>query len=184
MKLWIIGSLRDCTSESHNEALSEVATIGITSLVPVWIGMLVAFAFDQRDGASGVLFRFLSSNEAIIYCAALVGPLAYTLTKSYGKLAGNLTIRFPHALFFIIALLIVYGSAVGIFGTDLASTHNIEQLSTNQFHPPHFWKISAAFLVSSFAILYVAYTLRNNIPEEASDLMRQDSEKFVKEWQK
>lgn len=76
MNFWIFKSLLKCKKESLTEAFNEVCTIVVTSLVPVWIGMFVAFATSQTNGATGVLTRFLSGNEAILFCAALVGPLA------------------------------------------------------------------------------------------------------------
>ena len=130
-----------------------------------------------------MLDRFLNSNEAMVFCAALIGPLAYTITRSYGRLAGNQTFKFPHALFFIVSLLVIYGSAIGILGLGIGSKLAHGNVS-NEVSTSRFWNLSLGFLIASFLILYSAYTLRNNMPEDAPSRMRRDEEDFVKEWGK
>ena len=183
MNFWIFQSLGKCKSESHSEAFFEVGTIILTSLVPVWVGMFVAAATSKPGGASLVLDGFLRGNEAVLYCAALLGPLAYTITKSYGKLPHNFTLKFPHALFFILVLFVIYGAAVGILGTDLAVSADGKG-DARLIHSEGFRWISILFLVVSTSIIYMAYALRNEIPPDATRLMHEGSEDFLKEWQK
>lgn len=184
MGFWILRSLRECKKESLSEAFYEVGTIVITSLVPIWLGTIVAIATANSRGPFGVLHHFFESTEAIVFSAALVGPLAYTITRSYGGLPDRITFRFPHALFFILMLLIIYGSATGILGTDFAKSLDENAQPQINTHSTAFPWISVTFFVLAVVILFIAYVLRNNIPTDAAGIMHNSSEDFLNEWKK
>lgn len=180
MRFWIFSSLGECSKESKAEARSEVFTIFLTSMVPVWLGALLATMYSDYTSGLGIISKFLNGNEALLFCAALLGPMAYTLTKSYGRSNGKTTLRFPHSLFFLLTLLVVYTIATSSFAFDFAIGEN-KPITTVDGSRKLFW-YSIFFLGISFCVLYVAFVLRNNLPSDPALEMSRQDESFLKDW--
>lgn len=80
-RLPLVSRLREVPADALREAWSEIWTTTIFAAMPFWFP-LAGWLFLQNppDVLEGV-----KSGEVLIYAATLVGPLAYIITKRYGR---------------------------------------------------------------------------------------------------
>lgn len=111
----LIRDLLHCRRKDHVEAAKEVIATVLLALLPVWLGAIL-MALIPRASVGHYLGEILSSGEALLISAALIGPSVYIITKKYGDLPKSLTIHFPQGWFLVTLWLAVCMLITAIFG--------------------------------------------------------------------
>lgn len=80
-RLPLMDRLHEVPPESIREARSEILTTTIFAAMPFWFPLVGLFILNDPPS----IFEGIRNGELLIYAATLVGPLAYIVTKRYGK---------------------------------------------------------------------------------------------------
>lgn len=77
----LVKQLREVPAEALKEAASEVLTTTIFAAMPFWFPIVAWFFLNDPPD----FFDSVRNGELLIYAATLVGPVAFIITKRYGK---------------------------------------------------------------------------------------------------
>jgi hypothetical protein len=104
-----------CSATDFGEAAIEVGVICLSAFIPLWAGLGI-FALMTTPGAVGQYgMSFMTSGEMLLISCAVIGPMLYLLTKKYGNLSDNLTLRFPYSTGFSVLIVLIWFIAGGVF---------------------------------------------------------------------
>jgi hypothetical protein len=112
-----------CSVHNFRDALTELAVTTLFTTMPLWIMPAVGPLIFKTDASFlQHLISTISSGELFVYCAALVGPLVYIITKRYGEIISegqrfSLTIAFPRGISFVLVSAVICIFAGFAFGT-------------------------------------------------------------------
>lgn len=163
------------TKSNFLDAIKEFISLVVASFLPVWLGILFNWLSPEASVRKFVL-EFLSSGEALLISAALVGPLIYILFKRYGNMPKGLSLRFPLGWFIVSSILVISVVSAGVFGYKSAT------IGADNIAPENLLLLSSAMLVASLIILFIVYVIRNNIEGSTSEIMRTETSEFLKAW--
>jgi hypothetical protein len=172
--------LKRCRSKDHIEAVKEVVSTFVLAIIPVWLGAFLMMLIP-RASASHYLQEFLTSGEALLVSAALIGPSIYVITKKYGELPKSLTIHFPQGWFLIVILLLICMMASAVFGVQRGYSQ-IMPAQPDLFDPRLMQELSLAVLLGTLATFYFVTVFKNFAEDGASSEMHSDTESFLEEW--
>ncbi len=77
----LVNRLKEVPKEALNEAAAEIGITTIFAAMPFWFPIVGRIFLKEPPS----LFDGLTNGELMIYASTLVGPLAYIITKRYGK---------------------------------------------------------------------------------------------------
>lgn len=77
----LVGRLREVPTEALREARSEIVTTTIFASMPFWFPFVAWIVMEEPPA----LLAGFRNGELLIYAATLVGPLAYIITRRYGR---------------------------------------------------------------------------------------------------
>jgi hypothetical protein len=157
------------------DTLEELIYLAVFGLMPVWLGGLIGLVLGK--GFLSHLGGYLYSGEALLICTASVGPLIYLILKEYSKDTSRFSRAFPGRNIFVPLICIVCLTSAGIVGSR--SVINESNLSIDIL-----WTVSFVATVISLVIWVSVTTVKNALDFAAPNIMRQDTEDFVTEWQK
>lgn len=177
MSTQIFSALRACSRTSFADAGKEIATTLFASLLPIWLGLAFTAVMSKKGASSALIVDFLSSNEALLVSAALVGPLIYTISRKYGNFPRSLSFTFPYGLLFLLIAFCVCVVAAGMFGLTTAGPNYKKLLDPNSV----VWMSAISLIVSVITLFFVS-ALRNQLDNGAPQKMSEDTEKFIREW--
>jgi hypothetical protein len=178
-----IRDLQRCRRKDYTEATKEVIGTVVLAVLPIWLGAIL-IVLIPRASVSHYVGDFLSSGEALLISAALIGPSIYIITKRYGDLPRSLTFHFPQGWFLVLLWLTICMIITAIFGLQ----RMYAQIAPNPQEPlldvELMEKLSGSILVITIAALYIVTVFKNFAEEGASAEMRSDEVEFLQEWTK
>lgn len=180
-KIPIFRDLQRCRRRDHVEAAKEVIGTVLLAVLPVWLGA-VLMVMIPRASVGHYVGDFLSSGEALLVSAALIGPSIYIITKKYGDLPKSLTIHFPQGWFLVILWLTICMIITAIFGLQRIYAQVALNLHEPLFDVTLMQNFSGCILVVTIASLYVVTVFKNFAEEGASSEMHSDTADFLKKW--
>ena len=192
-KLPIFKRLPDVPAKAKQEARNEVVTTTIIASLPFWLPLFISLITFE------IPFSFakgVAEGDLLIYAATLVAPVAYIITRRYGKWfaasqRGNeeydLTLSFPEGLpIVILSILICVLSAAVLTLRYTSPVFEYEPWSPRSFGVVI---LSLVFALLSSGIIYSVAAYRNFIEnltsgkaELISNAQREDEQSFFEEW--
>jgi hypothetical protein len=172
--------LKRCRSKDHVEAAKEVVSTFVLAIIPVWLGAFLMMLIPKASALHYVQ-EFLTSGEALLVSAALIGPSIYVITKKYGELPKSLTIHFPQGWFLIIVLLVICMMASAVFGVQ-RGYNQIMPAQPDLFDPKLMQELSVTVLFGTLATFYFVTVFKNFAEDGASSEMHSETESFLEEW--
>ena len=179
----IFRDLARCRRKDYVEAAKEVIGTVLLAILPVWLGAAL-MVLIPRASVSHYVGDFLSSGEALLVSAALIGPSIYIITKKYGDLPKSLTIHFPQGWFLVVLWLTICMIITAIFGLQRVYAQVLPSLHDQLFDVPLMQKLSTCILLVTIASLYIVTVFKNFAEEGASAEMHSDTADFLKQWNK
>jgi hypothetical protein len=163
-----------CSIRDFKEATIELVITTFFSTMPLWIMPLIGpLIFETHLSFYDHLLSTIRSGELFVYCAALVGPLVYIITRRYGEISNennkfSLMIAFPHGMLFVLvsALICIFaGFAFGLMKNPLfeAKESGIAFNLTGVF-----WTSIFVYLLSLYCV-FSASAYRNALTEFVKD---------------
>jgi hypothetical protein len=183
----LIRDLCRCRSQDHIEAAKEVFATVLLAVLPVWLGAIILMLIP-RVSVAHYVGEFLSSGEALLVSAALVGPSVYIITKKYGDFPKSLSIHFPQGWFLVLLWLVISMLVTAIFGlqriyAQVAQTPNTPTIAP-LFDAQSMQNFSFGILFLSVASLYIVTVFRNFTDDGAAAAMHSETADFLNDWKK
>ena len=179
----ILRDLQRCRAQDYIEAAKEIIVTVLLGVLPVWLGAIV-IALIPKASVGHFVGEFLSSGEALLVSAALIGPSTYIITKKYGDLPKSLSIHFPQGWFLVILWFVICMIITTIFGLQRiyaqVQPHGTESL----FDPVAMQGVALVILAVTIISLYVVTVFRNFVEDGAAAEMHSDTADFLEEWNK
>jgi hypothetical protein len=149
---------------------------------------LIGPALFQTDiSFFGHVEKSIDEGELFIYCAALLGPLIFIITRRYGEFSKSgdkfsLVIAFPHGLAFILfsAVICVFaGFAFSLMKNPVLAAHgDVIKFNLNGI----FW-LSVGSYIFSLYCFFAASAYRNAMAGFVKSSPA-DDDKFAREWER
>ena len=163
------------TKRNILDATKEFSSVLIAAFLPIWLSIILSW-LSPKANVSKFATEFLSSGEALLISAALVGPLIYVLFKQYGNMPRDLSLRFPFGWFIISMISVILVTSAGVFGYKSATPR------ADNIAPDNMFLLSVVVLVTSLIILLLVYIIRNHMEEPPSKIMRAETSEFIESW--
>lgn len=152
----LVGRLKEVPAEALREAWAEIWTTTVFAAMPFWFPLVGLIILTNPPD----LLEGIRNGELLIYAATLVGPLAYIITKRYGKFVAKgmeagepdvpLTYPFPNGrLAVTIAMVICIISGIVITLQKLQASEALKGIKL----------INGAGLAISSIILFIVSTI-------------------------
>jgi hypothetical protein len=174
------GEFRKCSARDFKEAFQELAITTFFSTMPLWIMPLLGpIIFSTDVSFSHELVSTVTGGELFVYCAALVGPLIYIITRRYGefsddkKHAFGFSIAFPHGVSFVL-----FSAMICLFA-GFAFSLMKNPIFLPKDSPVHFnangifWTSIVVYVFSLYCI-FSASAYRNAMSEFVRDTAREE----------
>jgi uncharacterized membrane protein len=181
------GDFRKCSSRDFRDAASELVITTAFTTMPLWLMPLlgpIIFKTDVRF--SDQFLSTVDGGELFVYCAALIGPLIYIITRRYGEVINeenrfSVVIAFPHGFTFVFfsALICVFAGIIFSLMKNPVLTSHAEAIEFNQ--SGIFW---ASILVYAFSLycFFFASAYRNAMSSFVND-EHSEEDAFSREWE-
>ena len=160
------GEFGKCSQADFRQAGAELSITTLFSTMPLWIMPLFGPIIFQTDiSFFDHLKSTIQGGELFVYCAALLGPLIYIITRRYGELSRDnhrfsFVIAFPHGLAFIIFSVVICIFA-GFAFSLMKNPALISQTPISKFnHSGIFWLSIIVYLLSLYCF-FSASAYRN-----------------------
>ncbi|MGX4806947.1 hypothetical protein [Bradyrhizobium guangdongense] len=170
---------RKCSARDFKEAFQELAITTFFSTMPLWIMPLLGPIIFRTDVSfSHEFVGTITGGELFVYCAALVGPLIYIITRRYGEFGKDkdrfeFTIAFPHGVSFVLvsALICLFaGFAFSLMKNPIFLPKDSPvHFNTNGI----FWTSIFVYLFSLYCI-FSASAYRNAMAEFVRETPREE----------
>jgi hypothetical protein len=105
-----------CSPTDFRDAFIELSITTIFSTLPIWFPWFWSSLIQSNLSFSDQLRGTIRGGELMVYCAALVGPLVFIISKRYGERRQEpgfpFVIAFPHGIEFVVgsALICIFAS--------------------------------------------------------------------------
>jgi hypothetical protein len=162
------------------QAVREVLTIAIITLTPVWAGVCLSLLLRELPSFQVALHANTDRGDLYLLATAMLAPLALYISVRQNALPKPLTIYFPGGWFFILLLVLLFGSSVILFAVKRIADSPTSTLKIDQ---DLFFLLSyvvyALSVGLSLVVTSIRYVLDALKPEET---FREDTEDFVAAW--
>jgi hypothetical protein len=164
-----------CSPRDLKEATTELLVTTVFSTMPLWIMPLLGpLIFTTKVSFVEHLVGTINGGELFVYCAALVGPLVYIITRRYGEISRDnnrfsFTIAFPNGIGFVLAsavICIFAGFAFSLMRNPIFDLHAPDAVSFNT--RGIFWTSIVLYLISLYCV-FSASAYRNALSEFVRD---------------
>ncbi|MBI5121880.1 MAG: hypothetical protein HZA67_12810 [Rhodospirillales bacterium] len=176
----LIGGLVLCSKDDITSAVKEVASITLFATMPLWLPLIGNFLFTYHFGVK----EAVESGELFIYTAAISGPLAFTITKQYGRKELNdkkLTFVFPSGGSFVVIIIIL--CMLSSLSLAILRFQNIVSISSNGIiNHGGIYMLSVSFFLTSTFILFFVTAYRNMLDSTVLDLQPDQENEFYSRW--
>lgn len=175
-----------CSTDDFKEAWIELLVMTFFSTMPLWIMAIIGpIIFTTTISFSDQLLSTINGGELFVYCAALIGPLIYIITRRYGETAHDeerfsVVIAFPHGLTFVLfsALICVLAGIIFSLMKNPILASQEEAIKFNQ--SGIFWSSIAVYIFSLYCF-FCASAYRNAM-SGFMDAASTDEDKFADAW--
>jgi|HubBroStandDraft_6_1064221.scaffolds.fasta_scaffold554790_2 hypothetical protein len=155
-----------CSFDDFREAWIELLVMTFFSTMPLWIMAILGPVIFQTDiSFTDQLLSTISGGELFVYCAALIGPLIYIITRRYGETSQDqqrfsVVIAFPHGLTFVLfsALICVLAGIIFSLMKNPVLTSHDQVIRFNQ--SGIFWSSIGVYVFSLYCF-FSASAYRN-----------------------
>lgn len=199
------GEFHKCSPKDFKEAAVELGITTIFSTLPLWaLPLLGPFIFKTDVSFTEQVVATISGGELLVYCAALVGPLIYIITRRYGEIRSKsespsnskfsnrfgLVIAFPHGTAFILfsaAICLLAGFVFSLMKNP-ALSNDATKLNVDGI----FWTSIVLYLFSLYCF-FSASAYRNAMAPFLSNTQaepdgapaaRSEEDTFAAEWER
>ena len=192
LKIPIYGQLINSSKESFGVASRELILTTVFSLLPIWLyPIVVRVGFGQPFWST--LISFITSGEFFIYSAALLGPLIYATTRTYGEESVNpngeeqhnkrgfpriKAIQFPYGLGFVLIPILVCCFAAIFFGIMRADAAGMLPVPLDQ---KMLVVVSCILYMFTLSCVFCVTVYRENL-ESAAGAFGLDTKELMDEW--
>ena len=189
----IYGQLVNSSKGALVAALKEVLLATIFSLFPIWF-YPVFLSIGGGLPFWETLTSFVNRGELYLYSAALLGPVVYALTKTYGGSDGDhgsgdsnserrgfpivWSIRFPDGVWFSVISILVCCSAAFLFGLLRTSTPSFLAVGLDEESTLRFSIFLYGFTLSC---MFCVSVYRLNL-EDVSERFGEDTRELFDQW--
>ncbi len=193
LRVPVYGQLINSSKDSFWAAIKELAIATIFSLSPIWFCTVVLYIISDLPFCE-ILKSFIIQGELYLYSAALLGPLVYATTKTYGGRddEDNLdesapekqnfpriwSIRFPYETSFSVISILVCCAATLLFGILRASTYGLLALELDAGTTLGVSAILYGFTLSCMFCVLVYRLNLESVPERFGD----DERRLLSQW--
>jgi len=167
--------------QDYTEATKEVIGTVLLAILPIWLGAAL-MVLIPRASVGHYVGDFLSSGEALLISAALIGPSIYVITKRYGDLPRSLTFHFPQGWFLVLLWFMICMIITAIFGLQRIWPQVVPNSHEPLLDVELMQKLSGCILVITVAALYIVTVFKNFAEEGASAEMHSNEANFLAEW--
>ena len=194
IRIPIYGQLLNSPKASYSAALREMGMTIIFSLLPLWLYPIIVYVgFGQPFW--NTVRAFISNGEFFIYSAALVGPLIYAITKTYGEeppddpgVAMNerntfpriRSIQFPYGLWFVLTSIVVCCFAAMFFGIMRVETTVILPIKAEK---ETLLLVSCLLYILTLSCVFCVSVYRVNL-ESSAQAFGRDTQDLRRQWEK
>jgi hypothetical protein len=177
-----------CSLRDFREAGTEALITTVFSTMPLWImPVLGPIIFSTDISFVDHLLGTIRGGELFVYCAALVGPLIYIITRRYGEVSRDnnrfsFSIQFPHGVAFVLfsALICLFA---GFAFSLMKNPVFIPKETSVKFNPEGiFWASTIVYFFSLYCI-FSASAYRNAMSGFVRD-GRFEEDAFSAAWEK
>ena len=189
----IYGQLVNSSRSSLVDAAKELLTATVFSLFPIWFYPVILYIVGDLPFWE-ILRSFVIRGELYLYSAALLGPLVYATTKTYGGSDSEdrsdesdpesqnfprvWSIRFPYeSLFSIISILVCCAAAV-LFGMLRNSTYGPFAFELDEEAALMTSAVLYGFTLSCMFCVLVYRLNLEKVPERFGD----DERRLLNQW--
>jgi hypothetical protein len=162
------------------QAAREVVTIAVITLTPVWAGVLLSLLLRELPSFNAALHANTDRGDLFLLATAMIAPLTLYISVRRDSLPKPFTFYFPGGWFFIIALVLLFGSSAILFAVKRIADVPTSLLKVDQ---ELFIRLSFVIYAFSFVLALVVTSIKNALdalkPEET---FREDTEEFVEAW--
>jgi hypothetical protein len=162
------------------QATREVVTIAVITLTPVWAGVLLSLLLRELPSFDAALHANTDRGDLFLLATAMMAPLTLYISVRRGALPKPLTFYFPGGWFFMVVLVLLFGSSAILFAVKRIADVPTSALKVDQELFNH---LSFVIYTLSFVLALVVTSIKNALdalkPEET---FREDTDVFVEAW--
>lgn len=156
-------------------SLEEFLFLLCFGLMPVWLGAIINYVLNRS--VHTYLATYLYTGEALLISSATIGPLIYLIFKDYEKRMDGFSKSFPGSRLLGLTILIICLVSASILGLKNGGV-NISPQSSNAL-----WIVSLLVSAISTIVWFAVVTIKNSLETAAPQVMRQDTDDFIRDWQ-
>lgn len=183
----IIADLLSASWSNWREAFKEVFVILFFSLMPLWLGLLIAKLLAITDSVFEFIERFASSSDLGILSASLLGPMLYMMFREDDSATENHIVpRFPSGLWFtmitvaccIVATVIYCFTYVSGARSFFDSAGKAITFVNSETVALTSWALFGVVVV----LLLCGCTIRNSVETQPTRMMSAETQEYVSEF--
>ena len=194
LRVPIYGQLVEVRGRSFRDGFKELLVATIFSLLPLWLyPLLLATLSDQPFGDA--VHSSIVRGELYLYSAALVGPLIYSVNKSYGlgvdttseqtdsghnRLSNIMSLRFPYTGLFSVISVLVCTLAAAFYAWMRADEQGIMSLPLNESRT---LGLSLYLYIFTLSCMFCVLVYRLDL-EDVATRLRDDPDDLLDQWRK
>lgn len=162
------------------QASREVAINAAVTLTPVWAGIFLSLLLQELSGFWPALQANTARGDLFLLATAVIAPLTLYLSVRREDLPKPLTLHFPGGWFFIVALILLFGTSAILFAVK-----RIADLPNSTIKVDHDLFIALSFILYvlsialALVVTVVKYRLDETNPEE---IFRADTRELLDGW--
>lgn len=162
------------------QAAREVGTIAVITLTPVWAGVLLSLLLGELPSFQMALHANTDRGDLFLLATAMIAPLALYISVRRDELPKPFTIYFPGGWFFIVVLVLLFGSCALLFAVKRMADAPTSALRIDQ---DLFFRLSFVIYALSFGLSLVVTSIKYTLDAiKVEDTFRVDTEEFVEAW--
>ncbi len=176
----LVGAWWARNSTSIYQAVREVGTIAVITLTPVWAGVLLSLLLGELPSFPKALHANTDRGDLFLLATAMIAPLALYISVRRDVLPKPFTVYFPGGWFFILVLVLLFGSSAILFAVKRMADAPTSVLKIDQ---DLFLLLSFAIYALSFVLSLVVTSIKYSIDALTVEAtFREDTEVFVEAW--
>ena len=157
-----------------------MGTIAIITLTPVWAGVLLSLLLGELLSFQMALHANTDRGDLFLLSTAMIAPLALYISVRRDVLPKPFTVYFPGGWFFIVALILLFGSPAILFAVKRMADAPTSALKIDQ---ELFLRLSFAIYAFSFVLSLVVTSIKYTLDAlTIEETFREDTEVFVEAW--
>jgi hypothetical protein len=161
-------------------ATREVGITAIITLTPVWAGVVLSLLLKELPSIDLAVHANTERGDLFLLATAMIAPLALYISVRHAALPKPFTIYFPGGWFFIVVLILLFGSSAILFAVKRMADLPNSALKIDQ---ELFLSLSFFIYVLSFALSLVVTSIKYTLDAlKLEQAFREDTEEFVEAW--